>query len=131
MIAVQTGEPALKVLQWNTLADQLATDFPRANVEALQWEQRQGLLIAELESSEADLLVLEEVDHYEDWFLPSLQRLGYEGRFQRKARQERETKAREVRWSMVMGTRGASIAQVEVKGNDLLEYGPIRGASAP
>ena len=85
MIAVQAGEPALKVLQWNTLADQLATDFPRASVEALQWTERQGLLIAELERSEADLIVLEEVDHYEDWFLPNLQRLGYEGRFQRKA----------------------------------------------
>lgn len=85
LVQVAPGNPDLKVLQWNTLSDQLSSDFPRVSVEALQWSRRQELLLAELLRADADVMVLEEVDHYEDFYLPSLQSQGYEGVFQQKS----------------------------------------------
>ncbi len=52
--------------QWNCLADGLAQagDFVRAPPAVLSWEARAPLVLAELSEADADLLCLQEVNHY-------------------------------------------------------------------
>lgn len=66
------------------LADQLATGFTRVEPECLHWARREPLIQAELRRADADILVMEEVDHYEDSLEPFMRPLGYDGFFQKK-----------------------------------------------
>ena len=74
----------VSVMQWNTLADSLAFNFPAVRDEDLQWAQRSSLILAEIQRASADILCLQEVDHFSDFFYPNLQKLGYEGVFKKK-----------------------------------------------
>lgn len=47
----------------------------------LKWEHRRNLLKQEILSSGADIVCLEEVDHFQDYFQPSLAHAGFEGVF--------------------------------------------------
>ena len=80
---VGSEDGLLRVLQWNVLADQLADNFPRVDRALLQWEGRFALMKAELTRANADLLCLEEVDHYAD-FESFLLPLGYSGVYRQK-----------------------------------------------
>ncbi len=77
----------LRVLQYNVLADGLSglrTDlggFSRVKSEHLQWGFRKGLILSELLEHDADVITLQECDHYYDFFQPELQRMGYESVF--------------------------------------------------
>ena len=55
---------------------------------ALEWSYREELIINEIESYDADVLCLQEVDvaQYSDFFLPQLSGKGYEGVFWPKSR---------------------------------------------
>ncbi|CAL5221334.1 g3509 [Coccomyxa viridis] len=77
----------LTVLQWNVLADGLAQngDFQRVSQQVLSWESRSPQILQEIVESQADLICLQEVNRYEDFFKPSLERLGYRGIFWPKA----------------------------------------------
>ncbi|OMJ92906.1 hypothetical protein SteCoe_4242 [Stentor coeruleus] len=66
-----------KVMQWNVLADQLATDFPAVDPRFLQWEYRKGLILKEIDRVAPDLLCVEEMDHYEDYFKQSMEERGF------------------------------------------------------
>lgn len=80
---VGSEDGLLRVLQWNVLADQLAENFPRVDSSFLQWERRFTLIKAELTRANADLLCLQEVDHYSD-FESFLLPLGYSGVYRQK-----------------------------------------------
>lgn len=83
--------PAFTLLTMNTLADGLATpeSFPHTDPAALVWERRRHMLLDELTASRgpatgaatgaggADILCLQEVDHFDDWFSPQLAARGY------------------------------------------------------
>lgn len=47
----------------------------------LEWDYRKKLIIQEILRSGADILCLEEVDHFEDFFQPTLAQHGFEGFF--------------------------------------------------
>ncbi|GAQ84331.1 CCR4-NOT transcription complex subunit 6 [Klebsormidium nitens] len=76
----------VRILTWNTLADGLAQhgDFVKVPSKLLDWESRAPVLLRELEESGADVICLQEVNHFDDCFLPGLEKLGYSGRFQPK-----------------------------------------------
>lgn len=83
-ITIDTKSTLLRVLQLNTLADGLfglRDDCPqsRPSKKARSWEHRKVLLLDEIKRYEADAICLQEVDHYYDFFLPELRRLGYDG----------------------------------------------------
>lgn len=75
----------LRVVQLNTLADGLfglRADHgmhSRFNSSSGDWNYRKFLLLDEITSIEADVVCLQEVDHYYDFFLPEMRRLGYAG----------------------------------------------------
>ncbi len=57
---------------WNTLADVLATDFPKVPKEYLAWDFRRNLYEQEarykpLSSNSLDIVSLVEVDHPKEW----------------------------------------------------------------
>lgn len=95
-IAVQNGnnigraadsKAVLRILQFNVLADCLSEsgydsgDFSRAYSEVLSWNYRKERLLKEIVQYQPDIITLQEVDHYHDFFLPKLRRLGYIGFF--------------------------------------------------
>jgi mRNA deadenylase 3'-5' endonuclease subunit Ccr4 len=82
--------PLLRVQQFNVLADGLAGmredlgKFSRADKEVLSWDRRKGQILHELTQYNPDVITLQEVDHYYDFFLPELNALGYSGYFSPK-----------------------------------------------
>ena len=46
--------------------------FSRIKSEHLQWEYRKHLLLHEITQYDPDIITLQEVDHYYDFFLPEL-----------------------------------------------------------
>lgn len=80
------------VLQYNTLADVLSTDsFPLVSSETLVWENRSIKLIENILKNNPDIICLEEVDHFDDWFLPKLSAHGYDGIFLPKVKDDKPT----------------------------------------
>ena len=82
------GAGSLRVLQFNCLADGLAQSggFARCPPEALEWGVRRAGLEAELERAGADLLGLQEVNHFDDWLRGFLSGRGYATHFLKKAK---------------------------------------------
>ncbi|CAH0368606.1 unnamed protein product [Pelagomonas calceolata] len=82
----------LRVVQFNVLADGLSGrdtklgGFDSAPKDSLKWEARRERLIEELfrHGPEPDVICLEEVDHFDDWFMPQLSKRGYRGFFLKK-----------------------------------------------
>jgi len=52
--------------------------YPYCKQSALKWQVRRRRLLDEIVAYEADIICLQEVDHYEDWWLPQLQPHGYD-----------------------------------------------------
>lgn len=78
---------SLRLLQFNVLADGLAGlredlgMFSRVGREHLCWEYRKHRLLHEIQQYNPDIITLQEVDHYYDFFLPELLKMGYVGYF--------------------------------------------------
>ena len=86
--AASTTNPfVLRVLQFNVLADGLAGlrpdlgRFNRASKEILDWEYRKSRILHEITQYAPDIITMQEVDHYYDFFLPELSARGYTGYF--------------------------------------------------
>ena len=60
------------------------SNFIKAPQEALKWENRKELLLEEILRSGADIICLEEVDHFFDFFQLKLSGSGFEGIFKPK-----------------------------------------------
>lgn len=83
MVPITPCRPHLRVLQWNMLSDQLSVNFPRVAESALDWKFREGLIVEELTRSDADVMCLEEVDHFPE-LETRLKPLGYHGIYEQK-----------------------------------------------
>ncbi|CAE7836527.1 NOCT, partial [Symbiodinium microadriaticum] len=76
----------------NVLADCLAKSSPllslqrgfRCEAEVLRWERRREQVKEEILRHDADIVGLCEVDHFDDFFEPELERAGFQGTFKRK-----------------------------------------------
>lgn len=67
---IATSMPPLSVLSWNCLAD--AYSPPTST-----WAARRTLIARALTAASADIVTLQEVDHYHDFYRPLLRSLGY------------------------------------------------------
>jgi len=80
-----------RVLTYNVLAEIYATRqmYPYCPVWALSWSYRRELLRRELQSYNADILCLQEVqgDHYKNFLYPIMAEWGYEGWYLKKSRE--------------------------------------------
>ncbi|KAL8611108.1 hypothetical protein ACOMHN_064398 [Nucella lapillus] len=78
------------LMSYNILAQDLIDMnldlYTRSSPEALNWWQRRRRLIAEIVYHNADILNLQEVqqDHYFNYLLPRLEKLGYSGSYQKR-----------------------------------------------
>ena len=78
------GGPRLSVLQFNVLADGLSGNcegkggFTLIPPDWLDWEQRLPMLLSSIQSSGADIVSLQEVDHVDQW-KEAMADLGYDG----------------------------------------------------
>ena len=80
------------MVQFSVLADGLSGrdtklgGFDSAPKDSLKWEARRERLLEEIfrHGPEPDVIALEEVDHFDDWFMPQLQKRGYRGFFLKK-----------------------------------------------
>jgi len=83
-LAPPTGprEHRFKILQWNVLADGLAQhgDFVKVPPEVLEWDYRMPLMLAEVAESEADIICIQELNHFKQLH-HQLEPLGYLGTF--------------------------------------------------
>ena len=82
---------ALSVMQFNVLADSLCAKLDNYGCfagprDAMEWEQRGVRLMEEVtrHGELPDLVAMEEVDHFADWFEPQLAALGYAGTWSKK-----------------------------------------------
>ena len=81
------GWPIVRVQQFNVLADGLAGlrpdlgKFGRADKSVLDWEARKGKLLSEMVEYDADIITVQEMDHFHDFFQPQLNARGYSGYF--------------------------------------------------
>jgi len=86
---VPTSGVPVRVAQFNILADGLSAmdenkgGFTGSPVGSLEWRYRRARLVYELvrHGDLPDIVAMQEVDHYYDWFAPVLAWLGYEGSF--------------------------------------------------
>ena len=64
-----TNKENITVLQWNTLCSTLSTEksFPYIKPEFLEWKYRYPLIKSILESCQADVLCLEEIDNFPEY----------------------------------------------------------------
>ncbi|KUF81376.1 Carbon catabolite repressor protein 4 1 [Phytophthora nicotianae] len=80
-----------RVLTYNILAEIYATRqmYPYCPIWALSWSFRRELLKRELQSYNADIICLQEVqgDHYKSFFAPMMEEWGYEGWYLKKSRE--------------------------------------------
>jgi len=79
-----SSSPTVSIAQFNVLADYLADSFPFTDPKILAWDYRKHLLKQEILQYRSNLVCLEEVDHFDDFFLPELKKEGYQGLFKKK-----------------------------------------------
>ena len=86
---------SVTAVQFNILADGLSGkddakgNFTESPPESLDWSYRKNRIVEEImrhfeNESPPDVIAMEEVDHYHDFFQPTLQALGYESRYIKK-----------------------------------------------
>ncbi|CAK9102628.1 Carbon catabolite repressor protein 4 homolog 1 (CCR4 homolog 1) [Durusdinium trenchii] len=83
---------ALRVASYNVLAQTKlkGPQYAYCKARDINWHQRRQVLLDEILAFEADILCLQEVDHFEDWWQPRLGEAGYDGTFQKRGRRHRE-----------------------------------------
>eukprot|EP00299_Pterocystis_sp_00344_P011586 c5430_g1_i2.p1 GENE.c5430_g1_i2~~c5430_g1_i2.p1 ORF type:complete len:318 (-),score=89.35 c5430_g1_i2:62-1015(-) len=92
LVRIHDAATAFKVMQFNVLADALSGadehhgGFIHTPFECLDWEYRKSQLLEEVKRFDPDVVCMEEVDHYDDWFQPQLASLGYSSHFLPKAK---------------------------------------------
>ena len=78
---------AVRLLQFNMLAEGLSSEpdfggFTQTPVDSLDFHKfRKFRVLKELLRYNADIIAIEECDHFDDFFLPALKLHGYDGRF--------------------------------------------------
>ncbi|EQC42594.1 hypothetical protein SDRG_00323 [Saprolegnia diclina VS20] len=86
-LAAASDTPSFTIVQFNVLADGLSGlrddlgGFTLAPPGSLAWAHRRQPLLDEILRFAPDIVCLEEVDHFYDWFEPQLAAQGYTGVF--------------------------------------------------
>jgi len=103
-------------MTWNALADSLADSFPDVDKKYLTWEYRKGLIMQVIEENSYDIVCLQEVEHFNDFYQPEMEKLGYEGIFQSKFSEDNvERDGVALMWKK---------SKFEKKNHDIIRYTP-------
>ena len=80
----------IKIMSYNILADVYTgmTHGHHLNRDHLDFSDRSAKIISEIRQSDADIVCLQEVDHFEDTYKPVLEGMGYEFRFEYRRRRD-------------------------------------------
>ena len=87
LAGLKPDSKTLRVQQFNVLADGLSGRredlgrFSRVPKDILDWESRRESLLHEIAQYDADIITLQECDHFHDFFQPKLYERGYMGYF--------------------------------------------------
>jgi len=82
-------EPSLSVFQWNVLCDFYAKDTQTmCEAQYIEWSFRKNTLLKVLEANPVDIICLQEVDHYLDFWKPQLEQRGFTGVWKQKPNRE-------------------------------------------
>ncbi|KAG7394236.1 RNA exonuclease ngl2 [Phytophthora boehmeriae] len=85
---VYTPATTFRVMSFNVLADYLVINDskvePAKRHQKYKWEYRRDGLVREILAYEPDIVCLQEVDHFEDFFEPKLQKAGFVGVYKRR-----------------------------------------------
>lgn len=88
------GHRPLRVVSYNVYSDAKCLTVRYSTTR--KWEKRCITLIEEIRSYDADIICLQEVDHFEDWWRVQLMLLGYDSIFKKR------TKEREIHYEGVV-----------------------------
>jgi len=85
------GVETLKVVSYNVLAESLE-EITTSGLDCriACWKHRSRLIKDELKRWDADIVCLQEVDHFDDFFMKVLGKWGYEGRFLKRTGDKRD-----------------------------------------
>jgi len=90
-LETQGGGACLRVMTYNVLAEVYATKqvYPYCPLWALSWGYRKQLIMKEIKHRDADIICLQEmqIDHFDNFLLPELTKLGYDGIIKSKTRE--------------------------------------------
>lgn len=111
------SEQSLKftVLSYNVLAQHLLEDhsylYKRTDPEALTWTKRGERIIREIKDTSADVLCFQEIqsDHFNNFYVPRLQAMGFNGIFKQRTGDKRDGCAIFYRHSMFELTDSRSV----------------------
>ncbi|XP_072040257.1 nocturnin-like [Amphiura filiformis] len=85
--SIKDSNDCIRVMTWNTLADALclgSDNFIKCPKKALKWETRKYRCLEEILTYNPDVVCLQEVDHFPDFYQPMLEQIGYKGTFKPK-----------------------------------------------
>ena len=81
----KSKERTITVLSYNTLSQNSAKKLSHyAEISVLNWLSRRQVLLREIFSMDADILCLQEVDDFDDWWRPQLSSAGYDSVYKRR-----------------------------------------------
>lgn len=72
----------IKMISYHVFADYKSTYMNHSNVK--NWDTRSLTLLEELKSYDADVICLQDVDHFTDWWRPQFMQLGYDSFFKQR-----------------------------------------------
>jgi mRNA deadenylase 3'-5' endonuclease subunit Ccr4 len=114
-----SGSPIkLTIMTYNTLAQTLMNrreSFHYVSKQAGRWKNRRQLLMEEIKDVNADVICMQEVDFFEDYWKEEFEKLGYKSVHQPKTTSKREIK----RYGLCVAWKSDLLELVDYK---LLEY---------
>lgn len=83
-----SSSKTVSIMSYNVLAQVYAKPdiFNYCRPVTLKWRYRRANLLREIAFRDADILCLQEVDHYDDWWRPQLSAAGYDSNFTSRPR---------------------------------------------
>ena len=66
------------IASWNVLADSYTSFGTKPVPAASLWEYRSAIISERLQQMQADIFTLQEVDHFDDFYCPLFNSLGYD-----------------------------------------------------
>lgn len=81
-INLDNNRPQLRILSYHVLADNKCKKLTYTSAKS--WDERKITLLQEIRSYEAEIIMLQDVDHFADWWRPKLMTLGYDCIFKKR-----------------------------------------------
>ena len=74
----------ITVLSYSTLCQEVAKDLSYVSLKVSNWLKRREILLREIFSFDADVMCLQDVDDFNDWWRPQLSQAGYDAIYKKR-----------------------------------------------